>query len=506
MPDDPVASGFLFGSVDARPAGNASSPEAAPRRRRSLDTYGGISVAEVMRQHTTVRPAVRPRPASPFPPTSTEAGRARQVDPVRRVVRHSPSTEPEPPHHAPAQPPVAGRPWRNEPTEIIKALPHDAGSETDETPKTRLQEKRIRRQHRTVFTAKATTATLAILVFLATGGAWGTKTWYDSKFEQVAALDEDSAHIQNAPAQLGDENFLLVGSDTRAGSNSGDGIGNEYSIPGARSDTLMIAHVPKDRKRAVVVSFPRDLEVARPDCHRWDAKTGEYSDEVVPGADIEKLTLVYSVGGPKCVLKLVQKLSGMKMNHFVGIDFSGFKGMVDAIGGVELTVDERIVDSVLGEIVPEPGEIRFDGSEALSFVRARHVAGDPTSDYGRIKRQQQFISALLSKTMSREVVFDPAKLTRFVNAFAAATFGDNIGVDQLLTLAQSMKGLSTSSITFLTVPTVGYANERGNEVLLADQTNELFQALINNGPLPGEEPETSPSAQADGARTGAPPG
>lgn len=462
MPDDPGVSGLLPGSVGAYPP-RIPSATATPRRRRSLDTYGGISVAEVMQQHSPVRPA---GPAAAAP----------------------------------------GRPWRNEPTQIITAVAPGSGTDGETEPKTRLQEKRLRRNRRAAFTAKTVSAALAILVFVATGGAWGTKAWYNSKFEQVAALDENSAHIQDAPAQLGDENFLLVGSDTRAGSNSGDGIGTEDSIPGARSDTLMIAHVPKNRHRAVVVSFPRDLEVARPECHRWDPRTGEYSAETVPAADVEKLTMVYSIGGPKCVLKLVQRLTGMKMNHFVGIDFSGFKDMVDAVGGVELSVSEPIVDGVLGEIVTEPGRVRFDGGEALSFVRARHVAGDPTSDYGRIKRQQQFISALLSKTMSQEVIFDPAKLTRFVNAFAAATFGDNIGVDQLLTLAQSMKGLSTSSITFLTVPTVGYANERGNEVLLEDEAKKLFQALIDNSALPGEEPEASPSAQAGGAPKSRPPG
>ncbi|MGH3952033.1 MAG: LCP family protein, partial [Pseudonocardiaceae bacterium] len=419
--------------------------------------------------HTAVRPAITPPPAPRIPP------------------------------------PVPHRPWRNAPTQVIAAVDVDSRTEADQqAPRTRLQRKKQHKQRRTVVVAKTAAVVLAALVFLGAGGAWGTKAWYDSKFTEVAALDVNSAHIQDAPGQLGDENFLIVGSDIRAEAEPGEGIGNAGDIPGARSDTVMLAHVPADRERAVVVSFPRDLEVARPACNRWDPKAGEYTDEVVPGADTGKLNQVYAVGGPRCVLIYLQRLTGLKINHFVGIDFTGFQDMVDAVGGVGLTIDQPIVDDVLGEIAPEPGEYTFTGKEALDYVRARHVFGDPTSDYGRIKRQQKFISALLGKTMSREVLFDPVKLTGFVNAFAASTFGDNIGVDQLLTLAQSMKGLDTDRITFRTVPTVGYANERGNEVLLPEPSADLFRALIDNSALPGSEP--APSTPRHHAQPGDAPG
>lgn len=567
MSDDSSASGPV--PADALLAALAPPGGSPRRRRRSLDTYGGISVADVMRQQKStvddaaespptardsgidapssgdlVRPSGGARrlaePALPPPaprrsrsvpppvpaaPAAGPAGIDQPTRQVRPVASPPPSGSPTPPPPsrpagsapsaaqapAPAAPspaapspaaaPPVDRPWRNEPTQIIAAV--TVGAEEDE-PRTRLQAKRLRRRERATTAAKSLVVSLAVLVFVTTGGAWGTKAWYDSKFNQVAALDEESAHIQDAPAQLGDENFLMIGSDTRIGAEPGEGIGNADEIPGARSDTLMIAHVPADRRRAIVVSFPRDLEVARPDCQRWDPVTGEYSDEIVPGADIEKLTLVYSIGGPKCTLKLVQQLTGMKINHFVGIDFNGFKGMVDAVGGVQVSVEEPVVDQTLGTIVEEPGQVTFDGKKALDFVRARKVVGDVTSDYGRIKRQQQFISALLTKAMSRDVLFDPTKLTDFVTAFAAATFGDNIGVDQMLTLAQSMKGVSTDKITFLTVPTVGFANERGNEVLLEGEADTLFQAIIDNSPLPGEDPAAS--TQADAAQSGEPTG
>ena len=120
-------------------------------------------------------------------------------------------------------------------------------------------------------------------------------------------------------------------------------------------------------------------------------------------------------------------------------------------------------------------------------MRARHVQGDVTSDYGRIKRQQRFLSSLLRKAMSSEVLLDPGKLSDFVEAFSKSTFGDNIGIDQMVTLGQSLQGIEAGKVTFITVPTVGEANEHGNEDLRVDDTKSLFRAVREDTPLPGEK-------------------
>ncbi len=381
--------------------------------------------------------------------------------------------------------------------ETAEPAPEPESDPEQQAPRTRLQEKKSRRNHRSLLTARITAAVVAGLVFLATGVGWGTKTWFNGKFNEIAALDEGSKDIRNAAGQTGDENFLIVGSDTREGAEVEDNVGNATAIPGARSDTVMLAHIPADRKQAVVVSFPRDLEISRPDCERWNPETGQYG-EVVRGAAQVKLNSAFRAGGPRCVTKVIQQLSGMKVNHFVGIDFNGFKHMVDAVGGVKIHTDGPVKDQELGLIIAEKGDVVISGDQALNYVRARKVYGDPTfSDYGRIKRQQQFLSSLLRATLSRDVLFDVGKLTGFVNAFASATFGENIGIDQMLTLAQSMQGLQASKVQFLTIPTVGEANDRGNEVLLEEQSSELFRALIDNTPLPGEDGNSQePSEQA----------
>ena len=388
----------------------------------------------------------------------------------------------------------------------MRIPPPLSADEPQDRPATRLQRKKQHKRTRTTTMARAGAGVTALLVFVATGAAWGFKSWVESGLQQISALDENSSSIQQAEQQRGDENFLLVGSDSRAGAEPSDHVGTDSMVPGARSDTTMIAHIPADRSRVVIVSFPRDLEVDRPACEQWDPKTNDYIGQTVAAKSTVKLNSAFEVGGPKCVTKLVQQISGLKINHYVGIDFDGFKGMVDAVQGVQVCVEKPIKDGVLGTIVPEPGkEITLTGDQALSFVRARHVKGDLTSDYGRIIRQQRFLSSLLRKAMSNQVLLDPGKLTSFLDAFSKATVGDNVGVDQLFTLGESLQQLDAGRVTFVTVPTVGEANERGNEVLRESDTKALFGAIIGNTPLPGEKPAEQTTDDGSPANQATPP-
>lgn len=342
---------------------------------------------------------------------------------------------------------------------------------------------------------KIAAVVIAALIFGGTGTVWGAMTWLDGKLDIVDALDPDSSAIRNAAGQLGDENFLLVGSDTRIGQGKNNNAGTVADAAGARADTVMVAHIPADRSRVVVVSFPRDLEVTRPACPRWNPKTGGYEGKKVPAADHVKLNSVYAVGGPKCLDHLVQSLSGLKINHFAGINFGGFKSMVDAVGGVKVCSTIPIKDDKLGTILAKSGPQVISGTQALNYVRARHVEGDPTSGYGRIQRQQRFLSSLLRKVLSQQVLLSPSKLNGFVDAFAGSTKGQNIGMNELLTLGQSMRGVSSGKVTFVTIPTTGYANSRGNEVLRSGEARTLFDAVINGTPLPGEK-GSDPESQA----------
>jgi LCP family protein required for cell wall assembly len=334
-------------------------------------------------------------------------------------------------------------------------------------------------------TLRVFTAMCAVLVVVVCGLAWGAASWVEAAVRQIGALDPDSPAIQDAAAQIGDQNFLVVGSDSRAGAPTSEDAGDTADVPGARTDTIMIVHVPEDRSAVTVVSFPRDLEITRPACERWDPVSGAYSPQMLPPTPRVKLNSAYAAGGPRCVTRAVQELSGLAVNRFLGVDFQGFEGMVDAVRGVPMCVEQPVRDSILGTIIPQAGPTVLTGRQALDFVRARHVEGDPSSDYGRIQRQQRFLGALLRSVLSAGTLLDPSRLEGLVAAISRSTFGENIGSDQLLALSQSLGSLDPRTVSFVTVPTTGVANERGNEVLRRGEERALFSALIDDRPLPG---------------------
>ena len=130
---------------------------------------------------------------------------------------------------------------------------------------------------------------VSIMALLVTGVVWGYLRATDRGFEQVAALDTESSDVVDAPAQYGDETYLIVGTDTRAGASGEIGAGTIADAEGARSDTIMLINIPADRSRVVAVSFPRDLDVTRPECEGWDSSTGDYTTEEFPEAEGDKL-------------------------------------------------------------------------------------------------------------------------------------------------------------------------------------------------------------------------
>nr|WP_225443298.1 LCP family protein [Lolliginicoccus lacisalsi] len=268
---------------------------------------------------------------------------------------------------------------------------------------------------------------------------------------------------------------------------------------GARSDTIMLVTIPADRRRVVAVSFPRDLNITRPECQRFDNDSATYSEDYVPSQPNVKLNDAYFTGGPKCLIKSVQQISGMNITRFVGIDFAGFQDMVDTIGGVEVCVTQPMWDDELGLIIPEAGEQVIDGPTALDYVRARHVPTEGTNDYGRMHRQQVLLSSLLREVLSNRVLLDPTKLNNFIEAFVSHTFVENVGAESLLMLARSMQGVDAGQVTFLTIPTAG-PNEQMNEIPRDRDIDAIFDSIIYDLPLPGEEdPAPSSNDNADDA-------
>lgn len=303
------------------------------------------------------------------------------------------------------------------------------------------------------------------------------------------------------------QNILLLGSDTRAGANGNAGNSNGQQST-AQSDTLMIAHISGDRQHVTILSIPRDLRVKAPTCRTWDSTTGKVSDTIQPvnATSRWKITNAYAVGGPACTVLAVQKLTGLRLDQLIGIDFVGFKTMVDALHGVSVNICKPIRDKVLGLVVASGGQQTIQGDQALSLVRAREVIGDSSGDTGangRIHRQQVVLSAMLRQVTSAGTLLNPSKLSDFLDAFVHATFTDNVDVDSLVELSHQLGNLSPGKVTFYTLPTHPNPADNGDSQLADAIDPAVFAALANDELLPGQTngPTTSTSTSSTASST-----
>ncbi|MFR9750812.1 LCP family protein [Nocardia sp. 004] len=429
-------------------------------------------------------------PAEPTarPPRNTTENRDAGATGARRAPEQAeevtdilpPLTEPTRARHTDW--PTKRNPDDTESTENRAVKPKAIGT----TPRSRRNTTRQRGRKRLRVLGRTTTAVVAALVLLTTGSGWSYLNSTTNGFTQVSALDDNAEGVIDSGAQLGDENYLLVGTDTRAGANGQLGAGTIDDAEGSRADTVMLVHIPENRSRVVVVSFPRDLDVTRPQCNGWDNEKVEYTDEVFPSAIGDKLNAVYALGGPKCLFSVISKMTGLNINHFISIDFAGFEAMVDQLGGVDVCTSKPIVDGVLGTILEDSGRQHLDGATALNYVRARHVYGEERSDYDRINRQQRFLASLLRSAMSSKVLLDPGKLRGFIEAFTEHTWVHKVDTNDLLTLGRSLQKIDAGAVTFLTIPTAG-TTAYGNEIPRESDIKAIFRAIIDDQPLPGEK-------------------
>ncbi|MFT3716030.1 MAG: LCP family protein [Gordonia sp. (in: high G+C Gram-positive bacteria)] len=338
-----------------------------------------------------------------------------------------------------------------------------------------------------------------VLTLVGTGYVWSIQRGWNNSWNLTKALNTNDKNIRNKDAQYGDENYLVVGTDSRAGKNGDLGAGDSSQVEGIRSDTVLLVHVPADRSRVVAVSWPRDLAVDRPECEEWDSKTGGYDGTMLPGEDGVKLNSVYAVGGPKCLVKTLTQISGLEINHFIAMDFEGFEKVVNVIGGVQVCSTVPLYDYELGYILRKKGTYKLKGRRALNYVRARNISAEGNGDYGRIKRQQLFMSSLLRGALSGDVLKNPAKMNRIVNTFIKYSTVDNVDTDSLIQLADSMQGMDAGAVTFITIPTAGTTTDgENNEIPRTDDINAIFNAIIDDKPLPGEKKPTSSDKKDDG--------
>jgi anionic cell wall polymer biosynthesis LytR-Cps2A-Psr (LCP) family protein len=227
----------------------------------------------------------------------------------------------------------------------------------------------------------------------------------DSKVQRVPVFG-DVPQAERPVKKVQDAlNILLVGSDSRGGGGS------------ERSDTIMVVHLPADRKSAFVVSLPRDSWVP------------------IPGRADGKINWAYSYGGPSLLVRTIEQLTDVQIDHYAHIDFEGFKAMTDALGGVDV-----------------PGAGHLDGEAALTYVRERKTLAN--GDFGRIERQQAFLRALMAGTTAE--LNNPVALTKLLGAVSdAVAVDESLDAGNLRSLALSMRGVRSGNVQFATAPNKG---------------------------------------------------
>ncbi|MFI9593406.1 LCP family protein [Nonomuraea sp. NPDC052265] len=236
------------------------------------------------------------------------------------------------------------------------------------------------------------------------------------------------------PADMsGARNILVIGSDTRDGPGNakyGPALARTPDKGGRRSDTILLVHVPADRGKAVGVSVPRDSLVQIPSCGSSPARR-------------DMINSAYNTGGAGCLRKTLEKLTDVRIDHTVEVDFAGFKGMVDALGGVEIRL-RTPVDDKASKLKLPAGKVMLHGESALGYARLRRY-GDG-SDVQRIKRQQILLLAMLKK--ARSLGSDPARLSGFLGVVRTSVRTD-LRLDSMIELARTT---SATQMSFVTVP------------------------------------------------------
>ncbi|MFI5572035.1 LCP family protein [Streptomyces sp. NPDC051740] len=289
-----------------------------------------------------------------------------------------------------------------------------------------------------------------------------------------AAAAELARYDEERPTALVKDarNILLIGSDSRSGEENahyGHDAGSE------RSDTVILLHLSTGRRSATAVSIPRDLMVHVPGCRRPGGARSEPAFTMFNSA--------FSVGGSACTIRTVEKLTDIRVDHHVVVDFAGFRDMVDAVDGVEVCLREP-VDDEDAELKLPAGRVTLDGEQALGYVRARKSLGDG-SDTSRMERQQRFLGALVNKVSGNDVLLNPVKLYPVLDA-ATSSLTTDPGLASLRSLYDLVRGLRdipTEGVRFLTVPREPYAGNANRDQLAQPAAEELFERLRRDAPV-----------------------
>ena len=343
---------------------------------------------------------------------------------------------------------------------------------------------------------------LAVLLFVVSGAgfAWHNIQSRITSFKIEGLLTEEERPGTKPPDSYDGRavNLLVLGTDSRSGDNNVDGSEGSDEVSVARSDTALVMHISTDRKRVDAVSIPRDTLVDIPECKSLDGEIagaeedGQFNSAFANGAGTGNDKKAVA-SGAACTLKTVEKMTDIRIDDFVVVDFNGLSKVVDSLGGVHVQVDEAIDDPDYTGMKLDEGCQKLDGQTALQYARVRHGVGDG-SDISRISRQQKLMNAMASKALSSNLLTQSGFLT---STLETLTTSERIGqIGNLSGLAYSIQGVGIDKINFVTMPNEPAADP--NQVVPSEGAKKVWKALEEDKPVPTD---TSAPASSDSSAT-----
>ncbi|MDQ0684249.1 LCP family protein required for cell wall assembly [Streptomyces achromogenes] len=294
----------------------------------------------------------------------------------------------------------------------------------------------------------------------------GTYFWADGKLKR----EVDLAKVIDRPEGGDGTNYLIVGSDSREGMSADEKKKlHTGSAEGKRTDSMMILHVGSNGD--TLISLPRDSDVELP------TFVGSESGKTYKGTGRHiKLNAAYATDGPELLVRTIEFNTGLRIDHYVEIGFAGFASIVDAVGGVEITIDKAFKDKYSGADF-QAGKQTLNGEEALAFVRTRHAFA--ASDLQRTKNQQKFLAALAHEVATPGTVLNPFKLYPTMSAGLDSLIVDkDMGLYDLGSMFFAMKGVNGGDGTSLNMPISGSSGS--NLVWDKAKVKQLVNELNND--------------------------
>ncbi len=361
------------------------------------------------------------------------------------------------------------------------------------------------RKHRT---ATLVVRSLAVLLaVVVAGGSLAVYLKYRSVWDGIARVDVsgDLQAPNRPPVDPNAINLLLIGSDSRVGVNGSiGGTGGADAIDGARSDTIIIVHIAPGSHEVDVISVPRDSVVPILNCTPEGGTTGQSAQ---PLDDIEQVNATFAYGGPGCLWETIEQTTGIHINDFIELTFSGFEQVINELGGVNVCLPEA-VDDPMSNLDLSAGMHHIYGPEALAFWRTREDLG-LGSDPQRIQRDQFLMASLFQGIEHSSLLKSPTTMLSIIDALTShqdIVTDTGLTPEVMLRIAEDLRGLKGDSVQFVTVPWTTYTGNAqwidsseeptsGNSdwvQWVQPEANSLFSAIAHDTTLPTTSSSSPP--------------